>query len=499
MSFLELNGWSVSPAIGGRVNNTRIGNDVRTYQGRTALDTIADKNRWRFSSTFQSELKAEMLRGVMLSRGQSWPFDADAYSYTGLGPNSSAQYTIFDGEAGDGDHVANVVKFGGGSVAVDDATTNILPADSRDAENAPTGYRSYGTSTLAVDTANYYQGAKSVKTTANSLSLLNGIYTDAASASNGDVVYGSVYLKASAASQIVAVRIYDVANAVLGTPTSVTISTTQWTRVSCSHTMTANSADVAVLIVGNEFVGVSRTYYADAWQLEIGKHTSWVDGTRATADQLVYERIGWLQKSNISISFWTDGPQAGTSQTLWQFGADANNFIELLATGQFGANTCVLRTRIAGADTDITQSSAWDGSMHHIAATIRYNPETGEFNRSFWFDGVSVGTSSAGTLPDQSTFTDMSVGCNILAGNQCDCLIDDLVVVPFPIFDDVVDAWYNFGKSIAILPYWYADGDFNDGEVVVRGQYNGKGYRVFANDGVTRINGSIVDFELLER
>ncbi len=497
MAFLTLNGHTIKTALGGSRRQDRIGDVGRAFSGQAQSDVRANKDRWRFATVPSTEMEAEYIRGIMLRKGHGWPFDADEYSKSGLGPDGNQQYTIRSNTAADGAVVDKEAKYGA-AVSVDEAAVNKLAATVRDAESAPSGFGALVGASLASDTTNFWQGTRSVEVTCSATD--DGVQTTAfpPSALLNDVLYATAYVMTDSDGEQVGIRIYDLANFTYGTESTFTLTTAGvWYRIQATHTITANSSDVRIDIRSKTG---AQVFSADGFQLELDKVTSWVDGTRASADQLIFDRVTWLQSQNISVSFWTNGPIEGTTRTLWQFGADASNFIQIYATGSGGTNTLVLRTTNAGANTDITKSAAWDGDFHHVAIVIRYNPETGEYNRQLWFDGASVGTDNTGTLPDNSTFTEMSIGCNILAAAQANCIIDDMIVTPFPIFDDTVDAWYNYGESLAaIWPDVYVDGDCVDGRKRCMGVDDDETYFAYGDGTNGRTNGRILQYELWER
>ena len=141
MPFLELNGYTIPTAQGGEVEIVEFGDRDPAFDGSSRRSIRAIKKRWAFSSTPQSITVTDALRSLVRGEGDLWTGVSDFYSSKGR-PATSSVATRRSNTAADGD----AVKFLGqtaqlideakyaSSFWVEPATTNILGADQRDAQ-----------------------------------------------------------------------------------------------------------------------------------------------------------------------------------------------------------------------------------------------------------------------------------------------------------------------------------------------------------------------------
>lgn len=467
MSFLRINGYVV-PVSSCDEKIIEVGSRSNGLDGTPLVDRLRTRRAWDCVTPPLPREIAMAVKALVFGRGDLWPFDADLYSGKGLAADSGVVSTLHT-VAADGDPVSNTYKYTG-SISVESATTNLLGADSRDAENAPTGFSLFAGGSISGDTSHYWQGTKSLKiVTVIGGGITDGAYTtpfDPGAGSAGKTFVGSVYLKGDAGSEGVSVGLYDLTNMEFGTTTDVVLSATTWTRVECA--MTIGGVDCRSLALWVRTTSdLALTFYCDGFQIEERTvPTSWVDGSRAAGATLEYDP-GFLAGSHdLTINAWirmtADNAPSGASNNralVWlrvgsttgtglYRGANANNLV-FYTTDEVGGNI-----------DSITETSLWDGSWKMVTAVIRTNPLTGVAAKELYVDGVSVGSSSPAAFTPPDNFTEVGV-CNDGAGAWLadGAAIDDLMIVPFAANDAVVSEWYSMGKAMLALPHVYIDGD----------------------------------------
>lgn len=459
MSFLRINGYTI-PVTKCDEKIIEIGSRSRGLDGTPLVDRQRTKRAWECETSPLPRRMATAVRALVLGQGDVFPFDSDDYSAKGLAPESGAVRTL-RGIAADGDPVEDEYKFSG-AVAVEPATTNLLDADSRDAENAPTGFTALNSATISGDTSNYWQGTKSLKVvTSASPTLKEGAKTAAITTTSGNQHSGSVYLKGDSGGEEVDVYIRNTTLAANGVITSVTLTAGEWKRVECTISsglvFTGNS--LALYIV-EKTSGSNITFYADGFQLEEASTvTSWVDGTRANG-VLPYDSSFMRAYRYVTFNFWARIGEHNDSST--------RHFIHMAETGievaiaRSSSALFMLVDSSPNSSLCYASGAMGDDDWHMVTGVLRRDAASGVPSRELYVDGVSVADDSPTWDMDFSGFDHIAVGYDdggSTPSPQSNVFLDDVMVLPFAADDETISSWYSMGKAMPSLPRVYIDGD----------------------------------------
>lgn len=466
MSFLELNGRPISVASF-EESYREVGSRAYGLNGTPLLDRVALKRVWKVETTPLLRGEATAVRAIVSGLGHTWPFDSDDYSGKGLPAESGAVRTLRSGTAEDGDPVYLESKFVG-SVAVEGATTNLLGADSRDAENAPTGYAAINAAVLAADTSNYWQGTKSVKVTTNGSYPTDGVRTSVADPGVGSATKtycGSVYVKAPANNELVKVRLYDNTNAAAGPWTySLAMTADTWYRLECYITIGGSDCRSIQLEVEEQVGNTVSVFFCDGFQIEESEvPTSWVDGSRSTGD-LEYNSSVLSGYLAMTVNLWARMSYFDQSTydrrlfSLITVGV-GNRFY--LHRGAGVDNIVFYTTDASDSNLDIlSKASVWnDEAWHMVTAVMRVDPLSTEYSKELYFDGTLEAYINPGGLPTLSSVDQLTVGNSGGTEHFNGGLIDDLLVVPYAATATQIANWYAFGRAQPELPRVLVHGD----------------------------------------
>jgi hypothetical protein len=508
MAFLKLNGWTVPILRGGQMQPQVIGDDDRSFDGTIMRDRRAVKRRWTFGTSTIDRQNAEALINTVLGRGDNWPYDSDLYSHKGLGVASSSVGSIRPGKAAvGGDDILDEStgieesKFGDGSLAVEDAVTNLLPADSRDAENAPTGYSAVVvvSSSLQANSAVAVQGTKSV--TAVTGGTGDGLETGAITPSVSTDYAASVYVWASSAFAMNLVW-WDVGAANPFKTTGFNTVANKWVRVTDTFTTPGSGfTDMTLRVLNN--AGAAKNFACDAFQIEQNDHvTTWADPSRASGD-LEYNPSLLTVADSMTFAAWLRSPTANPSSVSMAMRAyEASTVNDVLFRRDASANNATLRVYDADGNTDSLTygTSPWDDDWHHVAFTLR-----GADNQAvIYYDGSSVASKTMAYYPRLAELASLFIG-NTGGSSYWDGLIDDLMLLPFAAPAELIAAIAAQTVAHAPLPKIRASGDFyetypagsgEDYGVLVEGSVRSSDYNPVAISGSWTNNAQRVAFEL---
>lgn len=513
MSFLKLNNYTIPVLTPGEFSPVEIGERSRAFSGVTMRNIRARYRDYIFKTNLQNLKDIAAIEGWINGYGHYWSFDVDAYSSKGLPFYTGATpvYTMRNSEAADGDPVDDQgFVSGSGSVAVENGTTNLLAADQRDAENAPTGYTAINGAAISADTSNYWQGTKSLKCVTDAVgSDQEGYQTDAINpAANNVTFWASVYLKGAAGGEEITIYLRDETHTTNGATVDLVLTDADtWYRGECFITIPAGTdcTDLKLKII--ESVADSAiTFYSDGFQIEQNTYaSSWVDGTRAS-EELRFVNLDWLtiEPGGFSVSFWTKGPPEGVAALHFFCGlsaASGSPANRLLISGQYstGANRIgVYYQNASGSSTLYYSSDPWEGDWHHVAVVFQQNPASGEYNREIYFDGVSVASDTAVYPPDLSQITTMYMGNAGGILEPSNSLLDEFIAFPYALNADQVAALAAYDQAInSSFPKLNASGDFitND-SITVDGQVTKRNFKPFFNSDGHAIAGGDLAFVL---
>lgn len=550
MAFLEINGWTI-PVASCKQKHQLLGGRGRAYDGTPQMQDRGRKRIFECKTPPLTEQAREAIIGLINGDGYVFPYSADLYSHKGWGPKTAAvTATVTESTAADGDRVAAMdYRFSAtpaapqpysptrsGQLEVNPATTNLLGADSRDAENATTGYSTVGGSSLAADTTNYWQGTKSVKVTTSSSG--QGVQTtaiDPGAGSANKVYVGSVYVKPLDSMPFKDLRItmVDGTNAATNTvKTAMSGYDGTWVRltgyitiggVDCrSLTMQVVTDDASTPDFCCDGFQIEESVYTDHPEARFA--TAWVDGTRAAGD-LAYDLSFCNTVVDWSIGAWFYvGPQ-------WLSELNPTTLIKCVGTDDTeihierstGVNDRLSFTIQDGDGTSYTLSSdiVFGGyKWNFIGVSYRRDPETGEDHMALVqasADDEEYVTEAASSVDFAFDALDtMYVGHN----NESEYWlgpIGNLMFFPFAVPEDMwTGIWSDLagegtgGSDDRDLPQWprkyvrgdaminYSSGDNLAYAALFEGQVTGVDMMVGRVSGAMRTNLGAVSFTLEE-
>jgi hypothetical protein len=467
MVFLKVNDWQLDLGLAAGYEPKIVGGRRPAYDGTPITARSGWPRRWRFATTPLGVLDAEGLIGVVMGKGEHWRYDSpwesddttigsDFYSTIGTTPTGTTEATVVPGydlqdppvrvyEEASGEPES---KFGGGALRVDPSTENLLGADSRDAENAPTGFTVYLGATLAAETTIRVQGSKSLKVTTSS-TLRSGFYVSKATAPSGTTTYtGSFYLYSTEALPI-RVVLNDIS---LSTIDTYTTTANVWERFEITHTTSASPTFLRLYVQHNAAVS-GKIFYCDMLQIENTDYaTAWVDGTRASG--ILRHDLSPIPR-NLTVSMWARGPTASPTGNsyLWIIrGGDITTKSYVYARRQTATNNIQFLWFNGSSSDSLTYGSPWDGDWHHVAFVMCSNLGGSSF-AGIYYDGTLVASDSAASnYPILNThginrlYTGSQAGSGHWIGS-----LDEVLVLPFAMGADQISALAN--RTLALPPY----------------------------------------------
>lgn len=508
MSFLTLNGATI-PVAAYREDVEEIGERGRVFGGGHGLSRRESKRKWEVSTPPIAKISAERIKHIILGSGQRWPCESDAFSTRGLGTAATSVVTYRQTLSSSGlksvldENSKTEAKYGTSSTAVEPGTTNMLAADARDAENAPTGYTSVGGAILGAGTTYRWQGSKCLRI--ESYSSGDGAYAgcNPGAGSSGKTYYGTVYLKRLAIVPTINVYLRDNTNGADGTPTQITPTDTGWYRVSCQITISGSDCTDLRLTVKCISSG-AIIFLADGFQVEegtasINKATSWVDGTRASGTFKVDSSI-ITGSGDFTFAAWVKQSTVNPPADAMVFEARSSKGESLTLYRQSGANNLVFATHNASTDT-IIKTSAWDNDWHNVLVAYRANPGAGESRKTLAFDGSVVGTSNPSSYPNTANMESFSIGCSHeVSPSAWLCgQIEDAIYLPYAVEDSWITTYYALGRHFTNLPVCEIDGDIVSNYLrYVIGEVRSIDNKAFHDGSAWRNNGCVLKLLLHE-
>jgi hypothetical protein len=451
-AFLKINGWEVPVAVDkGTAAPLELGTHDRSTDETLSIHRGADKLGVDFTTSWIPPETARALVALLRGRGDHWSFDpddTDSQAYSGKGIELAGTHVdhgefvnVFAG------HTVGVPRFGSGCVEVSKATTNLFTSANvrtgTDTASDISDFTANGGATLTSSSSAAWQGSRSLKV-ASAASAGSG--AQAAQACSASTAYcGSVYLKAFSGTPTVRVYLKETTGgSATGTAVSVTLSTSAWTRVSCTITTGAGVSALALVVDTPSSTAV--TFYADGWQLQTGGFaTGWVDGSRAAS--AFSAQLGDMRASDdLTIMFWTIG--SATDGVAWLVGS-STDYLALkqssaVVVGEVGRTGNVPITYFGGYSFD---GDDW----HHVAVVMRRQPQAGSYNLELYIDGAQYSPATA-TLPSLGANPLLYVGTDAGGANPWNGMFDDLVVLPYGLDADQIAGVYGLARSFPDLP-----------------------------------------------
>jgi hypothetical protein len=467
VAFLTLNSWTVPVKKGGDFKVIPVGDNTPAFDGTPMRMRHGTYREWGFETTPLVDREAEGLIGMLSGCGEFMPYTEDIYTSKGLYPSGTPVATIAPGQdlqatpATVYDEASGIseAKFGAGSLWPGPATTNVLDADSRDAENVPSGYTAHNGGVLAAENTIRLQGSECLKVTTSGTANSGVRATDVTSGLVGGADYTfATYVYATEALSM-RVAIND------GTGTTFTTFTTianAWVRAEVTRTLDASPTRLRCFIF-HFATAAGKVFYCDMFQAEQKSYgTAWVDGSRA-APSLDYVDIGGAFES-VTVAAWVRAPATE------RVGANGNIFRMIDAMGNgFTVRRAASTNNIvfvyqkddgsAGTGSRTYASSPWDDDWHHLACVLYAGNET--TYAALYFDGTEVSGASGVTFyPMLQNLTHCYIG-NSAGSGPFDGRISETFVLPYALSDNQIAA---LAGRTAALPKWprlEADGTFN--------------------------------------
>lgn len=472
MAFLTLNSWTVPIKRGGSYSIDRVVDKTPMFDGSPATMLSATTRRWQFETGILTARDAEGLMGMLNGRGEHFRFTEDAYSTTGTHSETSS-YVYAVTPAVDLQTVAKDVyneatgelesKYGDGSLWPSSATTNLLPADSRDAENAPTGFSVTGGSTLSAGTVYIIQGTKSLKCV-TAAAANSGFKTNNATGLTGGNTYtGSCYVYAT---EVLNLRM-TLDDGVGTTTYDFNTIAAAWVHVEATRTIDGGSTTLAIQIHNKD--NNVKNFWTDMLQIEENSFaTPWVDGTRA-AINLDYGSIAALSGS-LTFCAWarmatTIGNASNNNVILRADTTSAEYKDVIIFRRSASANNLYLqfsRDDDSGSSNSATYSTTpWDDEWHHVAFVLYADNDAVPY-AALYYDGTRVAEIAAPSYFPQlyGSPSHCYIGHNN-GSSVFDGRLNEVLVLPYALSDDQIAAIAGRSTQLPALPRLEAEGDFN--------------------------------------
>jgi len=466
MAFLELNGFPIPVAQGGGVTPVEFGVRKRAFDTTYFTDRRGIKRTYRFSTIPLTAGEADAVVRTVRGEGQYFPFDGDSISSKGLQPSVELDTEFRSNTAADGDAVKDENGFDeaefSSAIYIHTATTNIIGADGRDAEAAPTGYATKAGGVISGDTSNFLQGARSLKVV--TLANLDGARTNDTPALASTIYTGSVYVKGTT-GEVVFIDLRDQTGSVFALGGVVTLTSNQWRRIKITGTSLVGTTDISIAV--STFSG-AQTFFCDEFQIEQRDFvTSWVDGSRIDADLCYLTPNEFLVTSDITINVWIktskNGFFRGAVAILAQDPGDASATDSAIFVRTAPSDQAFFQVfDSSGSSASVTSTSApfADDDWHMITGVVRTNPDLGESNLEIFVDGVLEASLSTAVLPIIADLINMQFG-RLFSGSFLEGAMDDLAIYPFAAGVNQVLGWFNSGFALGLSPKLRATGDFD--------------------------------------
>lgn len=450
MSALTINGYAVPVAVdGASLSPEDLGSTDRADSGRLGRTRVALKDQLQIDTRWQRREDAAALLGLVLGRGWRAGFDTGMYTSRGQYPSGSPVVTQRTSEI-----IAEAVgteythpKLGAGCAAVEAATTNMLTANTAEANDVAL-FTAIDSATKALETTTYRSGTNCLKVTtlANANAVRGGVQTIAVAAVAATQYAGSVYLRATTGTPHVRVYLRDTVNGTNGTVKTVALSATAWRRVEVMHTTGAGSPFVA-LFVEEDTVDVAIVFLADQWQIEAHAFaTSWTAGASTRAAGSLAYSLGELRaQDDLTVMMWCRRSplvyDTGDTGRLLTIG-DTSNGLYLVSAG--GGDSIGVGVIAGGATTStaIADISAAPVAWHHVALVMRRNPQSGSHRIEAYTDGVLGVDGDADPALPALTAPTLYLGTDSAGANFWNGLIDEVVVLPYGATAAQIAAWY---------------------------------------------------------
>ena len=461
MSYLEIDGLTIPVAAGsGKIAVEEIGSRSRSISGYAASSVRAAKRTIDFTTTPLTEADAVALLHILQARGLYFPFSGTSVSSSGFVPITATDLGYLTGEAlGDTSGAGYVgvrdVPFGqhlgAGSICLDQIRTNFLSAETASFVSTTGSASAIDSATLARSASVSVDGSSGslrVTTLANSNSVRGGVSLPTSAPVSPGYHVGSCYLKAYSGSPVVWVSLTN--GITLSTPTEVTLSSTEWTRVSTASYL-ASPSTLSLQVI-EKTADSAISFYVDQAQIEAGYGPSkWMAGGASRAASGV---LKISSGTRTPFTRWSDGQ--GWSMSVWiRGGSDDTDYIYYVDAGNNLKNLAGTLTWITPSGGSLTGSYAHlTGAWTHVVC-VQYETSTGTTASELWVNGAlaASSTSVAGVAPyDLAAASALYIGSNGSTSVFCGA-ISALLYVPCRLSSRWISAIYASGAG-AVFGMW---------------------------------------------
>ncbi len=359
----------------------------------------------------------------------------------------------------DGTQVAaNVPRYEPGrfgqAVMVEEGTTNLLSAEDSSFEGGTVGNWVTVHANLSVVTSPSWHGGKALKVVPTAQNGRVQIRIDSGGLgliSQGDTITLSAYARLESggpANISIAITI----NGVDYYTTTLSVTSTNWTRISVTKTIDQLGTGVYIQLFGGQLSGSQATVIFDGIQLEKKAYpTSWtLGGSTRSPETLTIPTAGVLNPQEGTVECWVyvDPNVHKVANNGWNMAFVVCDPISGEPNQlRFGYNRVRGKWHVKTSDStgtfwyaEYTVASGW----HHFALTWNKATTTAKM----YVDGVVVASNTAAPLP--SAFASVAyIGLWFNGGYQLNSLIDDLRISSRARTDEEIAAAYSSNAPLA--------------------------------------------------
>jgi hypothetical protein len=489
MPFLEINGVTIPVEDSGSQRAwIETGDGLRTSANAYAKSRRRIKRKWTLKTPRLLESEFMAYREIVGGTLHGFPFDIDSKSQAGLQPSTDNK-TIVPAFGADFSPVTLAAKYGKGSIAFDDATTNLLGA----AESQGTAvWTVVDAAVLAVSSAAEWQGSTSLSVTPSGVNngVRSGARTAGFVAAAATTYSASAYVqKVSSGSKVIAAYLRDDTNGIQGADVTVTCTNTGWVRIEDATVTTGAGAPTVRLYIVESVEGggtSANAWYVDGAQVEQRSFsTAWVVGGGSRVLGGLTLSAGALKQldGTYTVNFWTTQPDlAGSARWALVMTASPSDNFEILVPGG-GLNRIDLRLNTAAGTTTLSTSSppfATASAFIMVTAVIRANPRAGENKAELYINGALVASANPSGTPNLTGASAFHIGWGGSFGPWSGAFMDDLTCYPAATPASIITKLFASTRPQSQRPSLVATGDlFNGLTCRVLGQLEGMAYAPF--------------------
>jgi hypothetical protein len=518
MSQLTINGWRV-PVRRLELVPFEIGERGRAVDGTPLIQRRAVKRRWRVDTTLLDWANATSLWKLVQGMGHQFLFNgstspqdttggAQLKSEGGLVPTNTPTHTL---ERSTAEDTANVewsystlasrspTAFSTGAYYGATGHTNLLSANSSNAEDSGAAGYTAISSAVTSTTTHKWQGSRSIQVATSNLTPNEGVRTDAAVTVAATVYAASVYIKCAtgAIPLDISLRRSDT-NANLATAQVTTVANT-WVRAFVQATAATVGTYLRITTQSQQ----SLTFYCDGFQISAQSSmpaftdVQWVAGGSSLAASVgpAYSTTALTNLTSCTISAWVRSyTTSSQANIVWLAGSSSDSLVLYVSSGtpKFFASRSGASVTSTGTTT-LTAASTW----YHLCGVF----DAVNLTVKIYVNGTQEASNAwSGSLPDFSSPTFFRIGSHTSFTTQSFAGgIDNVIVLPYPAPSGLVTALASstYGNFSA-FPKLSVAGDAFDGTVTCVGNVTNGAFMNVSRGGSWSNNNFALSFELEE-